>query len=138
MTGWLTRLLEFCNGFPDDFVVDDPPHISFFLESLFSANIFRFGSHSCYLVSPSLVCLNYFEIVWLCYAGSWLEFSVLVEFVFLRRGLAQIFRACFNFFLCCVDPVPFLLLFSFSLSALSELDSCFEGRDVRCFFLWIT
>ena len=75
---------------------------------------FRFGIHSCSLVSPSLVCLI-FEIVWLGNVGDRIEFTVLVEFVSLRRGLARTFRACFLFFVCLrgYHALYFLVLFEF-------------------------
>ena len=87
------------------------------------------------------------RIVRLVHVGAWLEFAVLVEFLFLRMVSAQIFRACcyflgtplkfsvpvsvFVFFR--VDHVPFLLLFCLCLSVSSTLDSCCEGIVVRCF-----
>ena len=45
--------------FADNCLVDDPLIFFYFLEGGFSANVFQFGSHSCSLVSPSLVCLNF-------------------------------------------------------------------------------
>ena len=88
------------------------------------------------------------RIVWLGHVGAWLEFAVLVEFLFLRMGLAQIFRACcyflgtplkfsvpvsvFVFFR--VDHVPFLFLFFLCLSDSSALDSCCNGLGVRRLF----
>ena len=99
--------------------------------------------------SPRSVCLNFsgiVRIVWLGHVGIWLEFSVLVEFVFayglgsnlpclllLFRDLDRICRACFRFFFFSVDPAPFLLLFCLCLSVSSTLDSCCEGPGVGHF-----
>ena len=84
--------------FANDFLVDDPLKFFYFLEGEFAVNIFRFGSHSCSLVSLSSVCLiflklygwategigsnfpcllNFFSCV-----GAWLKYSVLVLFLF--------------------------------------------------------
>ena len=66
-------------NFADEFLVDDSLIFCYFLEGEFATNIFRFESHSCSLVSPSLVCLNFFKYVWLVHIGAQLEFSVLVD-----------------------------------------------------------
>ena len=47
--------------FADDFVVDDSLNFFDFLEEEFAVNIYRFGSHSCYLVSLSLMSFNFFK-----------------------------------------------------------------------------
>ena len=47
--------------FDDDLVVNEPLTFWYFLEGQFFANIFRFGSHYYYLVSLTLVCLNFLE-----------------------------------------------------------------------------
>ena len=52
--------------FADDFVVDDPLTFCYFLEGGFAANIFRFVSHPCFFVSPSLVCLD--SLFYFCFA----------------------------------------------------------------------
>ena len=77
--------------------------------------------------------LDFFEIVWLGHRGDRIEFSMLVEFFFLRGGLAQIFRTCFIFIFFCVDLVPFILLFCFSLSDSLALESFCEGHGVGKF-----
>ena len=111
LDGW-RFWLNFVMDFADDFVVDDLLTFFNFLEVVFAANIFRFGSHSwifmfhrfryawitfvifvspssaCLnyleMISPSSVCLNFFRIVRIPF--SWLllrlELSVLVIFVF--------------------------------------------------------
>ena len=63
LTGWLARLLGFCNVFSDYFVVDDPFTLYYFRVVEFAVNMFKFRSHYCSLVSPSLVCLNIFGFV---------------------------------------------------------------------------
>ena len=87
------------------------PSYFYFFRGGFSANIFRFGSHSCYFVSASSVFLDFSWFIWLGQVGARFKFSVLVELVFLRRGSAQICRACFRFFsfvLILCDPMAFL------------------------------
>ena len=50
--------------FADDFVVDDTLTFGYFIEGEFAANIFRFGIHAwIFLFLPSLVCLNYLEMI---------------------------------------------------------------------------
>ena len=62
LDGWRV-CLNFAMDFSGDFVVDDPLIFCYFLEGGFAVNIFRFGSHSCSLVSPSLLWFNLYGIV---------------------------------------------------------------------------
>ena len=93
LTGSLTRLLEYCDGFCGWFCSWWPPHILLFFEGGFAMIMLRFVIHSYHLVSPSLV-----WIIFMVHLGARIEFAVLVGFVFLRCILARIFRACFRFF----------------------------------------
>ena len=78
----------------DDFVVDDPLTFCSFLEGVFSENIFRFGSHSCYLVSPSSVFQNFSGIVFT-------KFSVLDFFVIVIIMWLGLVGARLKFFIAC-------------------------------------
>ena len=80
LTIWLTRSLEFCDVFCRWFCSWWPPHILLFSCRFFFANMFMFGSQSCSLVSPSLVWLIFFEIVWMGHVGAQLKISVLADF----------------------------------------------------------
>ena len=118
-------------NFKDDFVVDDPLTFGYFLEGEFDVNIFRFGSHACFFVSPSLVYLNYLEMISpssVCLNSSGiviillscelarLEFAVLVIFIL---DFARSCRACFCFyyisrsFSFLADAKTFLFLYCF-------------------------
>ena len=68
--------------FADDLVINDPLKFCYFLEGEFAANIFRFGSHYCFLVSLSLVCSDFSKLGWLGHVESWIEFSVFVDIDF--------------------------------------------------------
>ena len=46
--------------FADDFVVDDPLTFCYYLEGGFSANIFRFGSHSWFFGFTEFGVLEFF------------------------------------------------------------------------------
>ena len=66
--------------FLDDFVVNYPLTFFNFLEGVFSVSISWFGSHYCYLVLPSLVCLNFLDFFSL--SPVCLNFSGIVRIVF--------------------------------------------------------
>ena len=123
--------------FANDFVVDDPLTFCYLIEGKFAANIFRFGSHYCYLVSLSSVCLNFSGILWLRHVGDRIEFSVLVRF-FSCVGARLEFDVLVSVFVFVhVDLAPFIFLFCLSLSNSSELDYFCEGCGAGHFFLRI-
>ena len=152
MTGWLTRLLVFCDGFREWFCSRWPPHILLFSwRGIWREYLQVWKSFLVILVSPILVCLNFLEsispssvclnvsaitrILFSCVLAR-LEFSVLVIFGF-RLGSKL---PCLFPFFCCgscafsflVDPVLFLFLFCLVYSNSSELDSCCESLVVGC------
>ena len=101
--------------FADDFVINYTLTFFYLLEGKFTANIFRFGSNYCSLVSLGLVCLNLSELGWLGHLVDRLKFAVVVDSDFSRRGPAQIFHDCFIHHLFHVDRVHFILLFCSSV-----------------------
>ena len=129
LDGW-RACLNFAMDFADDFVFDDPLTFYYFLEGDFSVNIFRFGIHYWLFwfhrvwcdqfflqsFSPSLVCLNLsgtVRIVYLGYVEDCLEFSLLVESLFLCMVSDQICHACWSCFYTWIEfsmPVSVFLL----------------------------
>ena len=121
LTGWLTRLLVFCDGFLRWFCSWWPPHILLFSwRGLCCEYLQVWKSFLVILVSLSLVCLDFLEsippssvclnfsgilrILFSCVLAR-LKFPALVIFVFrLGSKLPFLFRF-FSFF---IDPVPFL------------------------------
>ena len=133
LTGFLTHLLEFCDGFCGLFCRQWPPHILLFSWRGICCEYLQVWKSFLFFGFTEFGVLDFFEIVWLGHRGDRIEFSMLVEFFFLRGGLAQIFRTCFIFIFFCVDLVPFILLFCFSLSDSLALESFCEGHGVGKF-----
>ena len=156
LTGWLTCLLVFCDGFTGWFCSRWTPHILLFSWSGICCKYLQvWKSLLVIMVSPSLVCLNFLEsispsLVCLNFSGivrilfscvlAWLEFSVLIIIVFILGlkfpYLVSIYilfscGSCAFYFL--VDPVMFFSGFSYYSDSLA-LDSCWEVLGVRCFF----
>ena len=107
-------------NFKDDFVVDDPLTFGYFLEGEFDVNIFRFGSHACFFVSPSLVYLNYLEMI--SPSSVCLNSSGIV-IILLSCELARLEFAVlviFDFRLCSKLPCLFLFLLYFSFVFVSR------------------
>ena len=156
LTGWLTHLLESCNEFHGWFFSQWPPQI--LLSSwrgICCKHIFRFEIHSCFfLVSPSLVCLNFiksFSLSSVCLIFFWISYNCF----FLCMGSARIFCACwsclytllefsmlfyfkyncwFRTFSSPVDHVSFISLFCLCYYNSLALDSCCDGHGVGCLF----
>ena len=91
---------------------------------IFAENIFRFGSHSYYLVSSSLVWLNFSLFLWPGHIGAGIKSTILVELFFCVGDWLKISGLFFVFVFVCVDPVPFIFLLCLIWSDLPELDSC--------------
>ena len=130
LDGWRV-CLNFAMDFAHNFVVDDPLTFFFSWKVIFCEYIQFWKSLLDPFVLPSLVCLNYLEMispssVCLNFSGivrilfscelAWLEFVVLVNFVF-RLGLKLLCLFLFFLFSCSfsflADAVPFLFLFFF-------------------------
>ena len=74
-------------NFADDLVIDDPLSFFYFIEREFAAIFFRFGSHSCFLISPCSLRFDLSKCVCMSQVGSWLEFSIFFAFDISCRGL---------------------------------------------------
>ena len=162
LTRWLTPLLVFRDGFCWRFCSLWPPHILLFSRrgiccqylqvwisflDIFVLLTLVFLNYLCYFVSPSLVCLNYIEIIspssaCLNYSGiiiilfscvlARLKISMLVIFVF-RPGSKfpclfgrTLFYRGYRAFSFLLDPVPFLFLFCFVYSNSLALEASCE------------
>ena len=124
MTGWLTCLLVFCDGFLRWACSRWPSRIFLFSWRRICCEYLQvWKSFLGIFVSPIWVCLDYLESISLSSVCSnvsgivrilfscvldWLEFAVLVIFVFrLGSKLPCLFSLLFY---CLVDPVPFCFL----------------------------
>ena len=137
LTGWLTRLREFCDGFRGGFCSRWPPHIWLFSwRGIFCKYLQVWKSCLDIFVSPSLVCLNYLWVISLssvCLNYSWIvrilfscelvriEFALLVISDF---GLGSKLLCLFTFLF------YFLVRFRFSQTP-CPFFSCFVSRGRR-------
>ena len=156
--GYLTHLLLFCNVFNGLSCNWRPSHILLFSWKGICCEYLQIWKSLLFLVSLSLVCFDFNELVWLSHVGNWLEFGVLVRFDFSnfvwlvrvgdrlefavlvlffglsRRGLDLICCACFicSFFFDLLRAFSFLVGFEFILFVRTWvlLEHFFDARAV--------